>query len=72
MEDQREPSQIQRYDPRRAVPTAESIGGAADVMREFNRLLWEIAKSVFIVVAMLLGVSMVVLAYYAAEFLATF
>lgn len=63
--------QIQRYDPRRAVPTAEAIGQAADAMEEFNRLLWQVARSVFIIVAMLLGISMTVIAYYAAMFLAT-
>lgn len=60
-----------RYDPRGAIPTAEAIGATADAMEEFNRLLWQIAKTVFIFVAMLLGVSLVVIAYYAAEFLAT-
>lgn len=63
--------QIKRYDPRDVIPPAEAIGSAADAMEEFNRLLWQIARSVFIIVAMLLGVSFVVLAYYAAEFLAT-
>lgn len=65
------PTEIQRYHPRNVVPPAEAIGRSADAMEEFNRLLWQIARTVFIIVAMLLGISLVVLAYYAAEFLAT-
>lgn len=61
----------QRYDPRNAFPTAEAIGATADAMEEFNRLLWQIAKSVFIIAAMLLAVSAVVVLYFLAEFLAT-
>lgn len=57
---------------RRVTPTTQDVSDAADSMHEFNRLLWEIARSVFIITGMLLGISMLVLAYYAAEFLATF
>lgn len=53
------------------VPVGVRLAATADAMEEFNRMLWNVAKSVFIIVAMLLGVSMVVLAYYAAHFLAT-
>lgn len=61
---------LKLYNPS-ALPGPESIEAAADSMAEFNRLLWEVAKTVFIVVAMLLGFSMLVMAYYAAQFLAT-
>ena len=57
---------------RRAAPTTQAVSDAADSMHEFNRLLTEVAKSVFIITGMLLGISLLVLAYYAAEFLATF
>lgn len=56
---------------RRVAPATEAISKAADSMHEFNRLLWEIAKSVGIIAAILLLISLVVLAYYAAAFLAT-
>lgn len=48
---------------------AERIGDAADGMAEFNRLLWQFARSLFIFVAMLLAISLLVIAYYAAEFM---
>lgn len=47
--------------------TGERIGTAADAMEEFNRLLWQVARSLFIVVAMLLSVSMLGIAYFAAD-----
>jgi len=49
--------------------TGEHLGSAADAMEQFNRLLWQFARSLFIVVAMLLSISMLVIAYYGAEFL---
>lgn len=53
------------------APISVKLATTADALEEFNRVLWNVAKSVFIIVAMLLGISMVALAYYAAEFLAT-
>lgn len=62
------PARPEDYD---GIPVGVRLAATADAMEEFNRVLWNIAKSVFIIVAMLLGISMVVIAYYAAEFLAT-
>ncbi|GAB7011730.1 hypothetical protein [Halolamina salina] len=51
------------------LEAGERLGSAADAMEEFNRLLWQFARSLIIVVAMLLSISMLVIAYYGAEFI---
>lgn len=36
-----------------ALPTADRISAAADAMGEFNRALWQVAKAIFIIAAIL-------------------
>jgi len=65
--------EIQKYDPEHtaALRVGDQLANAADGMEEFNRLLWQVARTIYIVVSILLAISFVVMAYYAAEFLVT-
>lgn len=56
--------------PREHIPTAERIDEAADGMEAFNRILWQLAKSMWILMLMLLGIVVMILAYYLVEFVA--
>lgn len=70
-EHQTDGGELQAYDPEKVVPTMDKIGHAADSMEQFNRILWQIAKSLGIITLMLLMISLLVIAYYAAEFMVT-
>lgn len=65
--------ELQEYDPKRAAQlrVGDQLAHAADGMEEFNRLLWQVARTIYIIVSILLAISFVVMAYYAAEFLVT-
>lgn len=67
-EEDSEAPDLQRYDPRQHVPPTERITDAADSMEEFNRLLWQLAKSFWIITVMLFGMFLLVIAYYIVEF----
>lgn len=59
-----------RDDPVDEVPPptpAQRLGAAADAMGEFNRILWQVAKGVWIIVLMLLGVFGVAIAFLIAK-----
>lgn len=62
---------LQVYKPEWDVNLTETFSQSADTMEEFNRFLWQFARTVFIIAAMLLAVSSVVVLYFLAEFLAT-
>lgn len=71
--EQTDGGEIQKYDAEhaRTVDATQSIAYAADGMEEFNRLLWQLAKSLWIITSALLAVSLLVIAFYAAEFMVT-
>lgn len=58
---------IQEYRPEDAVTATDRVSGAADTMEEFNRFLWQLAKSFWIITAMLLGIFLVFAAYYVVK-----
>lgn len=60
--------QIQPYDPKQAIPGVERVSGVADALEEFNRVLFEIAKSFWIITAMLLGIFLLLIAYNVVEY----
>lgn len=50
-----------------SLPTADRISEAADAMEEFNRLLWQVAKGVGIIAAILFFLFMVFAMYVLAQ-----
>lgn len=63
MSDEQLPARSEDYD---GIPAAVRIADTADAMEEVNRLLWQLAKSVFIIAAILFALFMVFAMYWLA------